>query len=159
MRTSEHPRFLIGFLPFLFAVFVAGPAVSSALVQESTDGPAIQSVIAEQLDAFKLGDDSRAYGQAAPSVRRIFPSTDVFMAMVRGGYAALIDPAGVLFTELQTKDGRGVQKVVVTDRSGGRWLAQYLMEQQADGSWRIAGCHLTPLSDESASLAQDRQLG
>jgi ketosteroid isomerase-like protein len=38
------------------------------------------------------------------------------------------------------------ENFMATDAGGRAWLALYPMEKQPDGSWRINGCQLAPLS-------------
>ena len=53
---------------------------------------------AVQLDAFARGDDATtAYAQASPVIQAKFQSKEIFMAMVRQGYAVLIQPQRVDF--------------------------------------------------------------
>ncbi|GIT53113.1 MAG: hypothetical protein Ct9H300mP16_02730 [Pseudomonadota bacterium] len=42
--------------------------------------------------AFRSGDPETAYAQASPHIRSIFPTSGIFMGMVKAGYAALIRP-------------------------------------------------------------------
>ena len=51
-------------------------------------------------------------------------------------------PANVAFLELTVMSGEVVQQLQVIDRAGGLWLAYFSMQRQADGSWRMNGCHL-----------------
>ena len=111
---------------------------------------AMRSVIQTQLDAFARNDGVKAYAQASPNIQSIFPTTDIFMAMVRQGYSALIAPAFVSFLGVVDDSGRHVFQVLVEGRDGRRWMAFYTMVQLDDASWRIGGCFLTKLSEESA---------
>lgn len=58
---------------------------------------AMRLVIQTQLNAFARSDAVTAYAQASPEIHSIFPTTEVFMMMVRQGYSALIAPAVVGF--------------------------------------------------------------
>ena len=111
---------------------------------------AMRSVIQTQLDAFARNDAVKAYAQASPRIQSTFPNTENFMAMVRQGYSALIAPAFVSFLGVVDDSGRHVFQVLVEGRDGRRWMAFYTMVQLDDASWRIGGCLLTKLSDESA---------
>ena len=111
---------------------------------------AMFSVIQTQLDAFMRNDAVKAYAQASPRIQSIFPNAEIFMAMVRQGYSALISPAFVSFLGVVDDSGRPVVRVLVEGRDGRRWMAFYTMMQLADASWRIGGCFLTKLSEESA---------
>lgn len=137
-------RFLL-----LAAVLAATPAIaqtSSGL--PATEKRAIRSVIEGQLGAFRADDGERAFGYASPNIRGIFGSAENFMAMVRNGYQPVYRPREVRFGDLVTVESSLVQKVYVTGPDGRRALALYVMEQQADGSWRINGCMLAEPEDE-----------
>ena len=111
---------------------------------------AMRSVIQTQLDAFARNDAVKAYAQASPRIQSTFPNTEIFMAMVRQGYSALISPAFVSFLGVVDHRGWPVVRVLVEGRDGSRWMAFYTMVQLDDASWRIGGCFLTKLSEESA---------
>ena len=73
--------------------------------QTAEQRAAIVTVIESQLDAFRQNDGANAYGYAAPNIRTYFPTAEVFMEMVRGGYGFLIDPAAVEFLDIRAKNG------------------------------------------------------
>jgi|GEM_PF-1286845 hypothetical protein len=113
--------------------------------------PAITAVIRTQLDAFRAGDRQQAYAQASPFIQSRFPNAGIFMEMVTRGYAPLIGPKATDFLPPEVgPNGSPIQPMTLLDSSGRGWMAYYTMEQQADGSWRIAGCQLVPLSDGTA---------
>ena len=129
-------------------VVLSGSVIGKADQKDSA--AAMRSVIQTQLDAFARNDGVKAYAQASPNIQSIFPTTDIFMAMVRQGYSALIAPAFVSFLGVVDDSGRHVFQVLVEGRDGRRWMAFYTMVQLDDASWRIGGCLLTKLSEESA---------
>ena len=53
---------------------------------------AVQATIEAQIGAFRAGDNEAAYSYAAPSIKRIFPTLDQFMAMVTGAYQPVWKP-------------------------------------------------------------------
>ena len=116
---------------------------------QKDDAAAMRSVIQTQLDAFARNDAVKAYAQASPKIRSIFPTTELFMTMVRQGYSALIAPEVVGFLDVVDDSGRPVFQVLVEGRDGRRWMAFYTMVQLDDASWRIGGCVLTKLPEES----------
>lgn len=128
-------------LGFVVAVLLAAPLQVQG--QTADQQAAIVDVIQNQLNAFNRDDGADAYGYAAPNIKTIFPSVDIFMQMVRGGYGFLIDPAGVEFLDIRSDGGALYQAVRVIDRDGKRRIAIYHMEQQEDGSWKIAGVYIT----------------
>ena len=88
---------------------------------------AAQATIGNQIEAFRAGDDARAYGYAAPGIRRIFPTLDAFMAMVKGAYQPVLQAA-----ELHFRQGRGdrcrhrsMQQVLIVGPDGKDYEALY----------------------------------
>jgi hypothetical protein len=72
----------------------------------------------------------------------LFGSVERFMSMVRQGYQPVYRPRSMAFGELATVDGQVTQELAVIGPDGTPRIALYTMEQQPDGSWRIAGCQL-----------------
>ena len=100
-----------------------------------------QQIIAEQLAAFLADDGGKAYSYAAPSIKAIFPSPEIFMAMVKKGYPQVYRPRSYTFADTGTDPaGRPTQDVTIIDGNGAVWTAVYTLERQPDGSWKIAGC-------------------
>jgi hypothetical protein len=135
-------------LILLIALFLAMPAVAE---ETSTANPAFRSIITHQLQAFAADDAPTAYADAAPNVQKIFPTSDVFMNMVRGGYAPVYRNKAYDFegSGIDTS-GRPYQRVGIIGADGARYEAVYFMEQQADGSWKISGCVVAKAAGEDA---------
>ena len=101
-----------------------------------------QSVIRAQEQAFIRDDAAAAYSHAAPEIRQIFPQADIFMQMVRQGYAPVYRHKSFEFGEARSANGRIAQRVHIVDNNGEAWEAMYTLEQQPDGSLKITGCSL-----------------
>ena len=130
-------RHLITFLLALF--MLQQPATAQSL--SDADKSAFQSIITGQIDAFRADDGARAYEFAAPMIRRIFSSPDMFMAMVRKGYPQVYRPQSYRFGEAGfSASGRPTQRVTIVGHDGISYEAIYTMEQQPGGSWQINGC-------------------
>ena len=110
---------------------------------EAADVQGIRRVIEQQIDAFQQDDGTRAFSFAAPAIRKIFPTAEIFMRMVRQGYQPVYRPRSYAFDELTRIDGRLVQPVRVVGPDGVPVTALYIMERQPDGGWKIGGCVLT----------------
>lgn len=106
------------------------------------DVAAAQSVIRAQEQAFVRDDAAAAYSHAAPAIKEIFPAPDIFMSMVRNGYAPVYRHKSFEFGESKTDGGWITQRVHIIDANGEAWEALYTLEQQADGSYKITGCSL-----------------
>jgi len=126
----------------VLAVGLLVPAVAQELPLSSGDRATIRAMIADQIEAFRRDDATLAYGYAAEGIKRLFPTPERFMAMVREQYRPVYRPQSVTFGEIvETPDGI-LQKVFLTGPDGDNWTAAYVAERQPDGSWRISGCAL-----------------
>jgi hypothetical protein len=117
----------------------AAPAAASAAASR-----AMRALVQAQLDAFKAGDAARAYGYASPTIQQQFGSAERFMAMVLQAYPMLIAPRSLAWRLPEPTQGGAVLPLELRDATGRAWLATYELQRQADGSWRIAGCIVTP---------------
>ncbi len=118
---------------------LAGFSAPAAAFSDS-DRAAVQGAIEQQLQAFLHDDATAAYSFAAPSIRAMFPSQDIFMQMVAKAYPQVYRPRSHQFQGLEEKPGHLEQMVSIVDGGGVYWNALYLLEQQPDGSWKITGC-------------------
>jgi hypothetical protein len=141
------PRFAL-FLALL--MLAALPAASRA--EDPSVGPgdaaAIRSVIADQLAAFLRDDQTAAFADASPTIQTIFHDPDTFMQMVRSAYQPVYRSSSVAFRELGMIEGRLVQRVYMVGPDGVAVLADYEMQRQPDGSWRINGCSIARAPDQ-----------
>jgi hypothetical protein len=122
----------------LLALLVSAAPLAIA----ADEGTAAQVAIRQQEQAFARDDAAAAYAQAAPEIHAIFPSADVFMAMVRQGYAPVYRHQSFEFGESRTEGGVIAQRVHIVDANGEAWEALYTLETQPDGSLKITGCSL-----------------
>ena len=98
----------------------------------------IQTVIQSQLDAFLADDFVTAFTFAAPGIKSMFGTPDNFGAMVRQGYPMVWRPAEVSYLGQETRGGRIVQRVLITDTDGAVHTLEYFMIQTENG-WQISG--------------------
>lgn len=116
---------------------LAGWARSAA-----ADQTEFQRIISEQIAAFRADDGATAFSFASPGIRQKFAHPEVFMQMVRSGYAPVYRPRSFTFGPVTEEMGRPTQRVRIVDAEGQVWTALYAFEQQADGSWLISGVML-----------------
>lgn len=128
----------LGILAFLGAhLSVSAQGVSDA---EATE---FQRIITSQLNAFSADDGASAYAFAAPNIQRLFPSPEIFLSMVKKGYAPVYRRQSYAFGKVGNEmGGQPTQHVTIIDANGKAWTALYAMERQPDGSWKISGCSL-----------------
>jgi hypothetical protein len=106
------------------------------------DQSAFQQIINDQIAAFNADDGLRAYSHAAPVIKQLFPSPDIFMSMVKQGYQPVYRQKSFSFGQILDDMGRPAQEVTIVDMNGQTWTAIYSFERQANGTWKISGCRL-----------------
>lgn len=127
---------------FLGSMLVSSSLAFSAFAGEA-EIKAAQSSIDAQLRAFQAGDGALAYSYAAPNVKRIFPSLDVFMGMVESGYQPVRNPRNFAFGKVEETSGASIiQQVMILGADGKDYEAVYTLELQPDGIYRITGVSL-----------------
>ncbi len=129
-------RALVAFV--LLAIIAPLPIAHAA----DADASEVQGIISSQIDAFKKEDGAKAYSFAAPEIHLIFPSPDMFMGMVRQGYAAVYNPQQFQFGPFAVEGNFFKQLVDITAADGTGWTAEYTLSRQPDGSLKINGCRL-----------------
>lgn len=123
---------------------------ATARAQSDADRAAIKQVISGQIQAFRQDDAAAAYAHAAPNIKAMFPTAETFMRMVRNGYGAVYRPQSFDFGPLDHSDGKWVQPVRLIGPDGAPKVALYVMQRQADGTWKIAGVYMLEGRGESA---------
>ena len=118
--------------------------------QSEADAAAFRQIITDQIAAFNADDGAKAWSYAAPSIKQIFPTPDVFMSMVKNGYQPVYRQKSFAFGEIKQSGDRPVQEVTIVDREGNVWTALYTMQKQPDGTWKISGCTLAKVPGVNA---------
>ena len=104
---------------------------------------AAQSVVEGQLKAFQAGDGALAYSFAAPTIKQMFPSPDIFMSMVENGYRPVFKPQSYAFGKAEeTSTTTIMQGVMLVGPDGKDYEALYQLALQPDGTWRITAVSL-----------------
>jgi Domain of unknown function (DUF4864) len=127
---------------------LAAPVMSQAQELTAADRLGIQTVIEQQLKAFRQDDAAGAFAFASPNIQGKFGTPAVFLRMVQTAYQPVYRPRHVTFKELQLTDGVPTQAVFLVGPDGVPVMAFYLMQKQPDGAWKIDGCYLTAFKDE-----------
>lgn len=108
-----------------------------------------RTLIERQLDAFAHDDAAAAYALAAPGIKTIFTDPDVFLTMVRSGYAPVYRHRSVDFGEFEADGDNASELLTIVDDDNVVWKALYKLARQPDGQWLINGCLLIKSSDTS----------
>ncbi len=133
---------MTGALSFIAVILWAGSVAAQAAHVSEADQAQIRAVIADQLAAFQRDDAQAAFAYASPAIRQKFQTPDIFMAMVKTGYAPVYRPRKVEFRDVVDLYGFPTQRVFLVGPDGVPVIALYPMERQSDGSWKIDGCYL-----------------
>lgn len=137
-------------LAVLAVVFLLQPAAAEIPTAPANlpteDVAAIRNMIIGQIDAFRKDDAVKAFSFAAPKLKEIFRTPEIFLHMVRKSYKSVYRPRTYSFQTLQRIDGKVVQPLTVVGPSGITETALYIMEVQPDGSWRIEACIMAQAS-------------
>ena len=142
----NQPRLI---LTLLFSILLLAAEVR-AQQPAPADVEQFQRIISDQITAFRADNGAAAYSYAAPAIKRLFPSSEVFMEMVRQGYRPVYRPSRFAFGEVTEEvQGRPTQQVTIIDENGKAWSALYVFERQPDGSWKIIGCSLVQSAGEA----------
>lgn len=132
----------------LSLLLLAGLSLST---HASADPAGIKATITGQMNALKLGDAVTAYSFAAPQIKRLFPTPERFIMMVRKGYEPVTHARAPRFLRRRAmEDGSVAQEVAFSDDAGQPWRALYTLEEQSDGRWCITGVYLRKIDGTDA---------
>mgnify|MGYP001247913279 FL=1 len=135
--------FNLKFLTALLIIFfLSGVSQLKAEQLSNNDKANIKTVVEQQFEAFAKDDFEKAYSYAAPLIKRIFSSPEIFKNMVITQYQAVYRPKKIDFGEAKISRGAPTLNVFLVDPNGNFVTATYLMQRQPDNSWLIAGCYL-----------------
>lgn len=129
---------------FVTFILFVGSVNAHAQVSEQ-DQRTIQSVIENQISAFRADDAEAAFQFAAPNIKTLFPNANTFMGMVKRGYQPVYRPTQYRFGQVRGDATRAAQSLFIEDANGVAFEALYELAKQEDGSWRIAGVFLKKL--------------
>jgi hypothetical protein len=103
----------------------------------------IAQTITAQIDALEKGDFGAAYAMASPQFQSQF-SEEAFQGVISGGFAFLMEPANVVFSDciLEPETTGAQTRVTVTTNSGEGWTLIYQLAESVEG-WRIEAAALT----------------
>ncbi len=145
-------RILTPLIVFSFMLAFGISAQAQGDPPSDADLTAAQAVISAQMEAFKRDDGAAAFAFAAPGIKRVISSPEVFLEIVRTQYAPVYRASYVEFREAIEVQQQLMQKVFVVGEDNRAALAVYTLEEQGDGAWRISGCYLYPVPPEEQPL-------
>ncbi len=81
---------------------------------------------------------------AADSVTSVYSTPEALLRRMAKIHRPVVGGSLVRFDGVSIRDSGPVQSVYIKDELGRQWWASYLLEKQADGMWKIAGCVIMP---------------
>jgi hypothetical protein len=136
----------------LCALAVAGAALAQTAIEPTlppADWTQIRRVVVAQREALVAGDAAGAHAHASAGIRAMYPTPSSFMAMVRQGYAALLEARHAELLDGAVIGGDVIQPLRLLMPDGAVLVALYTMQRDGD-AWRIAGCLIAPSTLRSA---------
>ena len=104
----------------------------------------IESVISDQITAFRADDFATAFTFAAPNIVRMFQTPENFGQMVRNGYPMVYRPQSYAFDRRMQANGVTYQNVLIEGPDGNGYIAEYAMVETENG-WKISGVRIFQL--------------
>jgi hypothetical protein len=108
-----------------------------------------EQVIRQQIDAFRAGDFSTAFGFASDNIKGIFGTAENFGAMVSGGYPDVLNPAEIAVLSERPEGAATWLRVMLTGEGGTVTLYNYEIIETPDGP-RINAVVRIPAPDVAA---------
>src|SRR4051794_21302426 len=118
------------FLRIIWSIVAFSIAAQAQSVRDA-DAASFRQIISGQIAAFNADDGAKAWSYAAPSIRQIFPTPEIFMSMVKSGYQPVYRQKSFSFGEVTQSADHPVQHVTIVDANGNVWEALYSMQKQA----------------------------
>ena len=114
----------------------------------SKDKLAILRVVERQLQAFQRNDAVTAFSLACPTLQRQLRQPRTFLEMIKLNYRPIYSPRAVIFEGVIHLQQRPTLQMILMTQAGDLVRGLCIMQQQADLSWRVAGCQLLPVCME-----------
>ena len=97
---------------------LAWPFTLSAQTVSDAEAQEFQRIITGQLNAFSADDGAGAYNFAAPTIKRLFPSPEIFLSMVQKGYPPVYRRKSFTFGRIGNEmGGAPTQHVTIIDQN------------------------------------------
>jgi hypothetical protein len=126
----------------------SAPIVPETSVPETTpdsvigdnDRLAIKDAVRDQLRALATLKAGDAFAQLAPSTQKYFGEPDTFLLQIAENVAPILSTKKFAFIGVGRDETSVFQEVLITDEAGLKWMANFQVQRQPDGSWRVSGC-------------------
>jgi len=105
----------------------------------ATDKSKIEDAVRAELRALVAQDAKRAFAKLTPSTQSFFGAPEKFLQAVADELPPVLVTKKFSFLGIN-RAGATTSEVLITDILGQEWLADFEMERQENGAWRVKGC-------------------
>ena len=120
------------------AVSVKAKSVASEEFN-ATDKSKIEDAVRAELRALVAQDAKRAFAKLTPSTQSFFGKPEKFLQAVADELPPVVVAKKFSFLGID-RTGATNSEVLITDVLGQEWLADFEVEKQENGDWRVKGC-------------------
>lgn len=113
------------------------------------DELAIRAVVERQLQAFQRNDAVTAFSLACPELQHQLRQPHTFLEMIKINYQPIYSPRAVIFEGIVYVQQRPTLQMMLMTQGGNLVRGLFMMQQQSDLGWRVAGCQLLPVGIEN----------
>jgi hypothetical protein len=99
----------------------------------------IEDAVRAELRAIVAQDAKRAFAKLTPSTQSFFGAPEKFLQAVADELPPVLVTKKFSFLGIN-RAGATTSEVLITDILGQEWLADFEMERQENGAWRVKGC-------------------
>jgi Domain of unknown function (DUF4864) len=111
----------------------------------------IEATIRTQLQALHTGDAVLAFANLAPSAQSQFGAPGVFLDSVAQDTPPIVEAVSYSFLSgVRQRSGEVMLPVLLTDKEGRSWIANFGVERQPAGDWRIKSCVVKDMVGQQA---------
>jgi hypothetical protein len=129
------------------AMLTPGDSLPAALT--SFEKRAIERAVRVQLLALARLDARRAFDRLAPVTQRYFERPERYLATLTKSVAPILQTRHFTFLGSERSGKRTLQQVLITDGTGGEWLAEFEVVRERD-EWRVKACVVEPAPGQQA---------
>jgi Domain of unknown function (DUF4864) len=105
----------------------------------ATDKGKIEDAVRAELRAIVAQDAKRAFAKLTPSTQSFFGQPEKFLQAVADELPPILATKKFSFLGID-RTSTTTSEVLITDVIGQEWLADFEVEQQENGDWRVKGC-------------------
>lgn len=110
----------------------------------------IHAAIREHIHAITAQRAQDAFKTLSPLVQDHYRDSGGFLSAISNDLKPVATARSFAFTTIDREAQDALQSVTLTDAHGRKWLAEYRLQRQGDGSWAILGCLVEPLAGQQA---------